>query len=97
MNSLWSALGEELLDAADGDASVVRLDRNLGDLAVLDENGGTLRTLVAENRSGIELEVESTGESTGGVAEEGDLRIIAGELDARLLLDGLGPSVHATQ
>lgn len=94
-NSHTSGLGEELLDTADGNASVVGLNSNLGDLAVFDEDGGTLRTLVAENRGGIELDVESVGELASSIAEEGDLGIIAGELDARLLLEALGPSIHA--
>jgi hypothetical protein len=43
------------------------------DLAVLNDQGVTLAAVVAEDGSGIEVEVESLGELAVGVGKEADL------------------------
>lgn len=45
----------------------------LFDLAILDDQGVTLAAVVAEDGSGIEVEVESLGELAVGVGKEADL------------------------
>lgn len=54
-------------------ASVVRLDMNLLDLAVLRDQRIALAALVAENGGAIEGQVEGLGELARGVAQEANL------------------------
>ena len=56
-------------------ASVVGLNVSLLDLAVLDDQGVALAAVVAENGSGIEVEIESLGELAVGVGKEADLMV----------------------
>ena len=48
---------------------------SLLDLAVLDDQGVALAAVVAENGSGIEVEIESLGELAVGVGKEADLMV----------------------
>lgn len=45
------------------------------DLAVLDDQSVALAAVVAENGSGIEVEIESLGELAVGVGKEADLMV----------------------
>ena len=54
-------------------ASVVGLDVGLLDLTVLDDQGVTLAAVVAEDGSGIEVEVKSLGELAVRVGKETNL------------------------
>lgn len=54
-------------------SGVVRLDVNRLDFAVLNDQSVTLATIVAEDRSAIEGEVEALGELTRGIAQKADL------------------------
>lgn len=52
---------------------VVRLDVSRLDLAIFNDEGVALATVVAEDRRAIEGEVEILGESTRWVCQEADL------------------------
>lgn len=66
------------------DSSIVRLNKSLLDLAVLNSQGVALASAVSEDRGAIEAEVKSLGEFAGGVTQEADLyRDISNGLLAR--------------
>lgn len=68
-----SSLTQDLVGQRHSSTSVIRLDGNLGDLAVLDNHGIALGTVVAKDGLAVEGEVESLGERSRGVGEEADL------------------------
>ena len=71
-------------------ADVVRLNRNLGDLAIFGLNSSSLASDVAQQSTGIEVEVHGFGEGTIRVTEETDA---AGFVWVHCLL----PCVHANR
>lgn len=55
------------------DASVVRLDKSLLDLAVLDNKRIPLAAVVSKHRGAVEGDVQGLGEFTSRVTQEADL------------------------
>lgn len=59
---LLRLLSQNLIGQGHSGTSVIRLDGNLGDFAVLDNDGVALGTVVAKDGLAVEGEVESLGE-----------------------------------
>jgi hypothetical protein len=55
------------------DARVVRLDVDLGDTSVLDDEGVPFAAIPAEDGGAVKGEVEGGGKCRGGVAKEAEL------------------------
>lgn len=55
------------------DTSVIRLNELLQNLSALDKECVTLATLVTEDSSAVEVEVEGLGELSGWVGDEAEL------------------------
>lgn len=68
-----SSLTQDLVGQRYSSTSVIRLDSNLSDLAVLDNHGIALGTVVAKDGLAVEGKVQRLGEGTRGVGEEANL------------------------
>ena len=78
---------EDLVGAGTADTSVVWLDSDLGDLAIVGDQCVSLASVVAKECCRVELNVEGTSELACGVTHEAN----AGAL---VCVERLGPSLH---
>jgi hypothetical protein len=59
------------------DTGVIRLDKGVLDLSVLDNQRIALASVVSEDRGAVEAKVQSLGELATGVTQEANLAIVS--------------------